>query len=185
MTNPIGAGAASVSEAKAGLSYLDEVAETIRDDAIALARRKLGATRGGSDLNKLLRDPLFLDYFKYGLALGVVNVLAASDGNVHTAYLHEPAMDSVKDAGEDRQDVTLHLILQLIMTPRVSLERLIDTLDGALAASLRELPSPRLEQRESVLDISLVADEEIRYGMSRAGLVVGLFASPLRIWQRE
>jgi len=175
-----------VSEANfRALSYLDEVAETIRDDAITLAREKLGAARCGANLGRLLGQSLFFDYFKHGLAIGVVNVLAASDWNVQAVHIYDPTHNPGNDAGEDLQDATLHLIIELVAQPNVALESLMADLDQALAATVRELPSPRLARRESILDISLVTEEDVRYGLNAAGLLVGLFASPLKIWQRE
>jgi len=164
--------------------HLEEVAETIRDDALAQARKKIGALRRGANLAGLLERPDFLDYFKYGLASGVANVLAANDQNVQAVYVYDPALDAGSEAGEDPpRDVGVHLLVW-VTTPSAALEALIASLDRALAASLKDLPAPGFRQRESILDVNLLSDDDMRRGVNYAGLLKGLFAPPLPVWRR-
>ena len=185
MTDTLFSRNTGVRQASFQMQYLDEVAETIRDDAISQAREKLGAAQCGADLDSLLRRSDFFDYFKHGLASGVVNVLAAQDQDVQVVYTYDPSMNPDNETGEDlAQDPAVHLIV-LVTTPTTALEVLVASLDRALTASLKELASPRFTRRESVLDLNLVTVEDVRLGVSYAGLLSGLFASPLKIWQRE
>jgi hypothetical protein len=163
---------------------LEEVAETIRDDALAQAHHKVGGFQRGADLASLLEHPAFLDYFKHGLATGAANVLAANDQNVQAVYSYDPACDAGSEAGEDPpRDAGVHLLVW-VTTPSAALEALIVSLDQALAASLKDLPAPGFRQRESVLDVNLISDDDIRRGVNYAGLLKGLFAPPLQVWQR-
>ena len=164
--------------------HLEEVAETIRDDALAQASDKIGALRRGADLAGLLTRPDFLDYFKHGLALGVASVLAANDQNVRAVYVYEPALDAGSEAGEDPpRDTGVHLLVR-VTTPSAALETLIASLDQALTASLKHLPAPGFRQRESVLDVNLIGDDDFGRGVNYAGLLKGLFAPPLQVWRR-
>lgn len=185
MTDTIFSRQAGVRPANSRPQYLDEVAETIRDDAIAQARQKLGAAHCRTGLDSLLRRPDFLGYFTHGLASGVVNVLAASDQAVHAVYTYDPSINPDAEAGAYLpHEVAVHLIV-VITAPASALEALIAALDRALTASLKELPSPRFAQRGSLLVVSLVSLEDDRYNTNRAGGWVGLFAAPLEMWRRE
>ena len=171
-----------VQETSVRLSYLDEVAETMRDDAIAQAIAKLSSRAHHLDLANLLGRPDFLDYFKHGLASSAANVLAAHDWNVQAVYAYDAALDAGSEAGEDPpRDTGVHLLVRVI-TPSAGLEALIASLDQALTASLKDLPAPGFRQRESVLDINLVSDDDMRRGVNYAGLLKGLFAPPLQVW---
>lgn len=173
-----------VQETSVRLSYLDEVAETMRDDAIAQAIAKLNSRAHHLDLANLLGRPDFLDYFKHGLASGAANVLAASDQNVQAVYVYDPALDAGSEAGEDPpRDTGVHLLVR-VTTSSAALMALIASLDRALAASLKDLPAPGFRQRESVLDVNLLSDDGMRRGVNDAGGLSGVFAPPLRIWQR-
>ena len=162
---------------------LDEVAETIRDNALASARVKLWEPERSADLAALLCRADFLDYFKYGLASGVARTLAASDPNVQAVYVYDPSTNADSDSGEDMpQDATVHLLLRVTQSS-AALEAYIVALDRALAASLIALPSPRFAQRESILDVNSVSDDDVRRGVNYAGLLAGVFAPPLNIWR--
>ncbi len=164
--------------------HLEEVAETIRDDALAQAREKMGALQRRADLAGLLARLDFLDYFKHGLASGVANVLAANDQNVQAVYVYDPALDAGSEAGEDPpRDTGVHLLVRVI-TPSAALAALIASLDQALAASLKDLPASGFRQRESVLDVNIISDDDMRRGVNYAGLLKGLFAPPLPVWRR-
>jgi len=163
---------------------LDEVVETIRDDALAQARRKLDALWQGRDLSTLLRRHDFFDYFKYGLASSVAKVLAANDDSVQAVYAYDPSINQESEVDDDLpQDAGVHLLV-LVTTPSPALSAFVAALDRALTASLKDLPSPRWSQRVSVLDVNLVTEEDVRRGANYAGLLSGVFAPPLRIWQR-
>jgi len=173
-----------VEEAGTQVPSLDEVAETIRDDALASARVKLWAPERGSELARLLARPDFLDYFKYGLALGVSNALSAGDQKVRAIYVYDPSSNADSEAGEEMpQDVTVHMLVW-VDAPSAALEAFIGAVDRALTASLKQLPSPRFAQRGSILDVNLVTDDDIRRGVNYAGLLSGVFALPLKVWSR-
>ena len=183
MTTSIFAHEALVKETKVSGPCLDDMAETIRADALTLAREKLGLPQHGSNLVSLLRQPGF-DYFKYGLAMGVSNALAANDPNVQAIYAYDPSTNADSETEEEiTPDATVHLLVQVTM-PSAALQAFIASLDRALLASLKDLPSPRFAQRESVLNVNLITEDDIRHGANFAGLLSGVFAPPLKIWQR-
>jgi len=163
---------------------LQEVAETIRIDALALAQERLtGATRG-LELKRLFRYPDFVDAFKHGLASGVANALSANDPHVEVVYTYEPSANPDSELGNDLPvDATVHLLVK-VQSPSLALEAFIAALDRALTAELKGLPSPKFAQRESILDVNLITEKDIEEGRGYAVILSSLFAPPLKIWQR-
>ena len=116
--------------------------------------------------------------------MGVSNALAANDPNVQAIYAYDPSTNADSETEEEiTPDATVHLLVQVTM-PSAALQAFIASLDRALLASLKDLPSPRFAQRESVLNVNLITEDDIRHGANFAGLLSGVFAPPLKIWQR-
>ena len=163
---------------------LDEVAETIRDDALEIANERLSAPFKGLELKRLLRRPDYVDNFKYGLALGVANMLSANDPQVQAVFLYEPSDNPDSELGSDLPvEGTVH-ILVVVKSPSAALKALIASLDRALTASLMSLPSPAFAERESLLDANLLTQADIEQGRGYALLLSSMFAPPIRVWQR-
>jgi hypothetical protein len=166
-------------------SYLAEVAETIRDDALVAAREKLSLSHPPGDTGRLLRHPGFLDYFKYELALRVADVLVALDEPLQAIYLYDPSANA--DGGIDHStppDATVYLLV-LVVAHTGALEAWIAGLDDALTSCLRDLPSPSFARRLSVLNITQVPQEEARYCPRYRSLLASVFAPPIVIWHCE
>ncbi len=165
------------------VSPVDEVAETIRDEAIRYAREKLAVRDGG--LMGLLDQVDFFEAFKYGLASAVASVIAANDHHVLAVYMYEPATNPDIESGEDMlPDATLHLLL-VVSTPTAALHAFLGSLDRALVLSLKRLPSPLLKQREFIFDVNLVTERDIENGVGYSKLLKSMYAPALRVWQRE
>lgn len=165
--------------------YLTEVAETLREDALARARMKFTPHERNLSLAQLLKRTEFCDYFKYELALGVALVLAANDRRIQTAYVYNPSDNPDGCEGiEVSQDATLHLLVK-VEALSAALEAFVTSLDRALTASLRELPSPLFAQRRSVLVVDLISEEDVVLRQGWAALLSSIFAPPLKIWERE
>jgi hypothetical protein len=163
---------------------LDEVAETVRDDALALAQARLSAPLAGLELKRLLRRPDFVDNLKYGLASGVANALSANDPRVMAVYVFEPSANPDSELGNDMPvDATVHLLV-LVKSSSAALEAFISALDRTLTASLRSLPSPKFAERDSILDVNLLTEKDVESGRGYAVLLSSVFAPPLKIWQR-
>lgn len=168
---------------KALPSYLAEVAETIRDDALAAAREKLSLSLLHTDLERLLRHPGFFDYFKYELAIRVTYVLGALVEPLQAIYLHDSSANPDGDIDHARPpDATVHLVA-LVTAHSDTLEAWTNELDDALTNSLRDLPSSALAQRASVLDVIQISEEEARYCPSSRSLLSSVFAPPIAIWR--
>jgi len=163
---------------------LDEVAETIRDDALALAQNRLSAPLTGLELKRLLRRPDFVDNLKYGLASGVANALSGNDPRVTAVYVYEPSANPDSELGNDMPvDATVHLLV-LVKSPSAALDAFIAVLDRALTASLTSLPSPKFAERDSILDVNLLTEKDVESGRGYAILLSSVFAPPLKVWQR-
>ena len=166
------------------VTHMDEVVETIRDDTLALAREKLYPFERSLDPAVLFRRPDFVGRFMFALAAQVAHTLAAHDQRVLAVYVHDPSANPPPEAGEEvLPDSTMHLLV-LVTAPSAALSAFIASLDRALAASLREL-TPLFAQHESVMDVALIAEADVRLGRGLAGMLSAVFAPPIKVWQRE
>jgi hypothetical protein len=164
---------------------IEQLADSIRDEALTLAQDKYAVFQRGSDLASLFRHPDFFEKFKYGLAVGVAGALAANDQNLLAAYVYDPSTNPDSENGEELPlEATLHL-LALVSSPSAALNAFVASLDRALTASLKDLPSPLFARRESVLDVNLITEKDARLGVGYAALLSSLFAPPLKVWTRE
>lgn len=165
------------------VSPIDDVAETIRDDAVAFARQQLDGEDAGLISMFGRRD--FFESFKYGLVSKVAEVLAANDRNVLAAYTYDVDMNpDAEISGETPLDATVRLLVH-VATPSAALQAFISALDRALVTSLKELPSSLLREREFILDVNLITDQDIQHRIGYAKLLTSPFAPPLKVWQRE
>lgn len=185
MTTPFAIPEKAAEERMPGVSSLDETAETIRDDALALVKQRLHIIQRDANLESLFRHPDFFDRFKDGLAAGVAKALAANDQRVLVIYTYDPLANPDKESGEEMPlDATVHLLV-LVATPSAALSAFVASLDRALTASLKSLPSPLFVQRESVLDVNLITEKDVRLGLGYAALLSSLFVPPIKVWARE
>jgi hypothetical protein len=160
---------------------IQDLAEMIRDDALAQARRQF-ATLGDVDLQTLFDKPAFLDTFKYALACKIAGVLAEQDPSVQAVYTYDPSANPDSESGSDLPvSATVHMLVR-VSKPSAALEALITSLDEALVAKLPVLPSAKFAKRTSFLDVNLLSDENAQRGTGYAALLTSLFAPPLRIW---
>lgn len=167
------------------ITPLDEVVETIYQDAMTLAQERISAPLRGLELKRLLRRPEFVDNLKYGLATGIANALAANDPRVLAVYAYDPSTNPDSDSGEDLPiDPTVRLLV-LVQSSSAALEAFIASLDRGLTASVKTLPSPKFEQRTSILDVNILTEHDVKAGRGYAILLSSMFAPPLKIWQRE
>lgn len=162
---------------------IDDVAETIRNDAIEFARQQVDGEDAG--LISLLGRRDFFESFQYGLVSKVAEVLAATDRNVLGVYLFDVDMNpDAEIGGELPLDATVRLLVH-VSTPSAALQAFIGALDRALVTSLKELPSPLFRERAFILDVNLITDRDIQQRLGFAKLLTSPFAPPLMVWQRE
>ncbi len=167
------------------VTQLQEVAETIREDALVLARSKLPRFQRDQDLEILFQHRDFLERFKCGLAKGIGDTLAAHDEQVSALYLFNPSANPDAESGEEIQlDATLHLLL-LVNTPTAAMAAFIASLDRALTQCVKELPLPLSPKCDSILDVIPITTEDVKKRRGYAALLSSIFAPPLKICQRE
>jgi len=169
----------------AQVSSLSDLAKTIRASAIveALSDRRSYATNEAL-LELELGRPVVREAVKDGLARGVARALAAHDPQVQAIYAYDPSANPDSEAGDDRPfDATVHL-LAVVNTPSAALQAFIAALDRALTESLKDLPSPIFQIRESVLDINLITRHDVQERKGYAGLLSATFAPAIEIYRR-
>lgn len=169
--------------APAELTQLDEVAETIRVEALVSAQNKMGALQRGLDISQALARPDFVDSFKYGLALGAAKVIAANDPRVQSIHLFEPSGSADSDAPSFNADPSINMLV-VVSAGSPALEAFIASLDRAMIASLRQLPTQLFAEREWILDAKLLTEEMLAEGRGYACLFGSSFSPPLKVWER-
>ena len=164
---------------------LTEVAETLRDDSLLVAREELAPSRGELPLEELLNDLDFVDSFKHSLASGIARVLAAYDRQVKSVHFYDPLVcRERRRIGKLPIEATIHLLVEVHhLSPALSV--LIMALDHELTDSLKVLPSPWFAHRQFTLDVNFVTPEDIKVGRGHATLLSSLYTPPLKIWKRE
>lgn len=165
------------------ITPLDEMVETIHEDALTLAQERLTAPLRELEIKRLLRRPEFVENFKHGLALGIANTLSAHDANVTAVYTFDPSTNPDSDLGDTTLDPTVHLLV-VVQNTSAAMEAFIASLDRALTASLNSLPSPKFEQRESILDVNVLSARDVEQGRGYAILLKSVVAPALKVWQR-
>ncbi len=116
------------------VSPIDEVAETIRTDAVDFARRQVDGEDAG--LMSLLGRRDFFESFEYGLVSKVAEVLAATDYHILAVYTYDVDMNpDAEIGGELPLDATVRLLVH-VSTPSAALQAFIDALDRALLTQL-------------------------------------------------
>ncbi|MGB7114713.1 MAG: hypothetical protein WBD56_01090 [Anaerolineales bacterium] len=165
-------------------TQLNEVVETIIEEALECARLKIPPIRQEQDLDILFQQHDFFCTFKYGLADEVGRVIGEYDVNMEEIYLFEPCANPDFQSGEDMPiDGTINLIL-VVSSPTAGLEAFIASLDRSLTQSLKELPLPILAKYDSVLNAILITKKDLELGKGHAALVTSIFTPPLKVWQR-
>lgn len=166
------------------ISSIMETAETVRNNALNLARKKLLPREQDAELAKLLERNDFVDYFKHALAQEVAQVFAAHDRRIQAVYLFEESAnpDAETEDYTSYLDLTIHL-LALVTSASAALDSFITSLDRALTDVLSELPSNAFARRTSFLDVLSVTESDIEAGRGYAVLLSSIHARPLKIWQ--
>ncbi len=168
------------------MSSLAEAAETIQDNALNLARKKMRPREQDAGLEKLLDRRDFVDYFKYALAQEVAQVIATFDQHVQAVYLFEETANPDAETEDylSNVDLTIHLLASVTSTS-AALESFVTSIDRALTDVLKELPSDAFAKRTSILNVIPITESDIEEGRGYAVLLSSIFARPLRIWQRD
>ncbi len=175
----------SDTPAAARITQIQEVAETIRDDALAQARARMGVLQRAQDLETLFADHAFFENFKYGLAEGITKSLAANDARVKAVYTYDPSANPDAETGEYLPlDATVHLLI-VVSTASQALEAFLDSLDRALTHFVRELPSPLFAGRTALIDGAILSAEDLERGTGLANMLRSIYAPPLKIWGRS
>ncbi len=135
------------------------------------ARALVDQARRQAQTQSPTRD--FAEAFKHALASGVARALAENDKFVQTIYAYEPT-------AADR--ATIHLLV-LVTRPSAALEAFIATVNRALVTQLQNMGQPA--PRESVLDVNVFTQEEVRRGVGYGALLHSVSPPPQTLWQRE
>lgn len=167
------------------VTHVDSIAKRICHQALVETYDKLVPVEQELSLERLFQRRALFQSFKYSLAKGVAETLVTNDKRVRTVYVFEPSANPDAEAEEDLPlEATLHLLV-VVETTSAALEALIASLDRGLVQCLKELPSPLLADRRSILDVNVVTEEAVKHKTGSANLLSSIFAPPLKLWERQ
>lgn len=166
---------------------LQEIAETICADALERARPPATRSRHKSSLKDLLQSPNFQQRFKVGLAKGLVNLLAAHDERVLSAYLFQETTRSYTPAEARSAPTAKTNLLILVRNRSAALHVLATSLDQALVREIHKLPLPSslLDRHETLLNPIFITEADMTQHKGYAMLLSSAFVPPLTIWRRD
>ena len=152
----------------------------LRDEALMRTFERLSAQ--SVDLERWLNRPDTFSYFMHSLGSAVARTLAGQDPGVLAVYAYEPSPDACDETMQ--ADAELHLIVRVVNSTS-GLEAFVAELDRALIDALKAWPLSRFAQRTSVLDVSLISEDDIRFDSGRANLLSAVFSPPLPLWRPD
>ena len=166
---------------------LQEIAETICADALECARPPTTRSRHESSLKDLLQNPTFLQRFKVGLAKGLVDLLAAHDERVLSAYLFKETARSYTQTESRLLPPVKTNLLILVRNRSAALHVLATALDEALVREVQKLPLPPslLNQHETLLNPVFITEADMAQHKGYAMLLSSALVPPLTIWRRD
>lgn len=166
-------------------SATHDLAGNLLGEAISEARGKLKPSDKARDLSQLLQRVDFLEALNYALACLVAKELAESDQRVRAIYVYHPSANVDSESGEALPlEKATHLIVHL-EKPSPSLGTFIASLDTALTACLRQLPSEEFVDLASWLNCTLILEQEAQRDRGLASLHTSVFTRPLQVWPRD
>ena len=177
---------ADVRLEKKQVSLIIETAETVRDNALNLARKKMLPREQDFGLASLLERREFVDYFKHALAIEIAQVIAFNDQRVQAVFLFEESTNPDAETEDylSSIDFTIHL-LAFVTAGSAAFESYVASLDRALTEVLNELPSNDLFRRSSFLTVLPVTEKDVAQSRGYATLLSSIYSRPLKIWERK
>jgi hypothetical protein len=167
------------------VSDLTEMADAIRDQALAEANRSSGKRPNGTGRAGVIELSACLRQFSRGLATGIAKVLAANDQRVAAVYDYQPARPATSEQQPEHSPaIAIHLLI-VVTAPSAALLALVASLTRALAASLWASPVFLSSARDLLVDANVITEQELRIGVGLAGLLSAVPAPSVKLWERE
>lgn len=164
---------------------LQDIAEMICDYALKRACAPDTRATNSLALEELFKDATFQERFRVGLAHGAVNVLAAYDQHILSAYLFaDTAIPRDELKAPALSDVAMRLLV-LVSARSAALDALAAALDQALIREVRELPLALTGKVETILNPTIVTEKDVQQRKGFGVLFSSAYAPPLTIWKRD
>jgi hypothetical protein len=167
------------------VSDLRDMADALRDQALAEAYRSSGKTPNGVRRADVVERSTCPHQFLRSLATGIATMLAANDQRVVAVYGFQPARSAVSEhQSEPSPAAAIHLLI-VVTAPSAALLAFVASLTRALAASMRALPLFPSSARDRLVDANVITEQELRMGIGLAGLLSAVPVPPVKLWERE
>jgi len=164
---------------------LQDIAETIFADALERAWPPTNRSTHNRSLEEQLQDPTFRQRVKVGLAKGLVELVAAHDEHVLSAYLFEGITDLYPQIETcSSPEIKTHLLI-LVSKRSAALYALVTALDEAFVREAQKLLPLLANQQESLLNPIFITEADVAQHKGYALLLSSAHVSPLTIWGRD
>lgn len=158
-----------------------QVAEDLREQAVAVAKSRLHVLLRSVDLERLGRRVEFIRAFKHALEEGIARQLAVWQPGVKAVFEFDPDPQA---GGEAWRDSQVHLLV-MIVQPSDTLSAFARMLDRSLAVSLGQLSWSRFRARQSVLEVQQVTPKEVRLGLGYGAMFHAVWTAPVKVWPQH
>ena len=146
------------------VTSLQEIAETICQDALIEARLKMAPKLRALPLTDLLQRQDFVEYVKFHIATSLAKEIAAGDALVQTIYYFDPDSNPDDQTESSRPiDPTINLLV-VVTEKTAALSAYFKVLDNALSQAIQQT-SPGIFTK-SLLNPILITEADISEGAS-------------------
>lgn len=164
---------------------LQDIAETIFADALERAWPPTNRFMHNCSLEERLRDPTFRQRVKIGLAKGLVELVAAHDEHVLSAYLFGGMTELYPQIEAYSSPESKTHLLILVRKRSAGLHALVTALDEAFVREAQELLPSLANEQESLLNPIFITEADAAQHTGYAMLLSSAHVSPLTIWRRD
>ena len=155
---------------------VDKLCETALEDAKAQMHPLLRTT----DLHRLGQRVEFVKAFKVALGRRIAQKLALWQPDVQAIFQFEESWMESRNSW----DGCIHL---LVKVPHLSyaIKVMGNSLDKSLLKYLKKMGWPRLQKRQTVLEVQQVTNDELRHGVSYGAMFSAVHNVPVEIWPQK
>lgn len=159
---------------------LGNVAREVCEKALADAKSQLHPLLQTMKLDRLDQRREFLQAFKNALEQHVARRIAHWLPNVQAVFKY----DEIPLENIEKWDGSIHLLFKV---PRLSsaIKALGKNLDSSLVTYLKQLGWPRVQTRQSMLEIQQVTVNELRHGVGYGAMFSAVYTAPVKVWPQK
>ena len=164
------------------ITSLQEIVETICQDALTQSRLKMPPKLRALPLTDLTQRQDFVEYVKFHIAINLVKEIAAGDTFVQAIYYFDPDSNP-DDQTESARPIDPTINLLVVVTEKTAaLSAYFKVLDNALSQFMYQT-TPEISA-ESLLNPILITEADIQQRRGYGAVINAIFTSHRKIFER-